>query len=79
MVTCRQALGELKAEFPKADESPTVVFGECVRRAVNVTFAVHKGGVHVGRDSDGAGVLVPFNDTANLTCGTEVDPDDGGD
>jgi hypothetical protein len=78
-MTYRQAVGELKSRFPKADLSPAVVFGEGVRRAANVTFAQHKGGVYAGTDADGTEVLVYFNDTANLICCTEIGPDDGED
>lgn len=76
-MTYRQAVGELKAKFPKADMSPAVMFGESVRRAANVTFAKHKGGVYAGKDTDGTEVLVYFNDTANLICCTEIGPDTG--
>lgn len=74
-MTYRQAVGELKAKFPKADMSPAVVFGESARRAANVTFAKHRGGVYAGKDTDGTEVLVYFNDTANLICCTEIGPD----
>lgn len=74
-MTYREAVGELKAKFPKADMSPTVMFGESVRRAANVTFSRHKGGVYAGKAADGMEVLVYFNDTANLICCTEIGPD----
>lgn len=74
-MTYREAVGELKAKFPKADLSPTVMFGESVRRAANVTFSKYKGGVYAGKDADGMEVLVYFNDTANLICCTEIGPD----
>lgn len=74
-MTYREAVGELRAKFPKADMSPNATFGESVRRAANVTFAKHKGGVYAGKDTDGTEVLVYFNDTANLICCTEIEPD----
>jgi hypothetical protein len=74
-MTYREAVGELKAKFPKADMSPSVMFGESIRRAANVTFSRHKGGVYAGKDADGMEVLVYFNDTANLICCTEIGPD----
>jgi hypothetical protein len=74
-MTYRDAVGELRAKFPKADLSPNVLHGESARRAVGVSFAKHKGGVFAGKDADGTEVLVYFNDTANLICCTEIEPD----
>ncbi|MEO2088918.1 MAG: hypothetical protein ABGY75_05400 [Gemmataceae bacterium] len=74
-MTYREAVGELKAKFPKAGLSPAVLFDESGRRAANVTFSKHRGGVYAGTDADGTELLVYFNDTANLICCTELDPD----
>lgn len=75
-MTFTEAVAALWAEHPKAELSPSVRRGKAFERAARVTFKKDKGGLYVGRDSDGTEVLVYFNDDAKVIACTEIEPDD---
>ena len=68
-----EVLVELQAKHPKADMSPSVKRGRAASRAVRVDFKKDKGGMYVGRDTDGTEVLVYFNDNAGVIACTEIE------
>lgn len=78
-MTFAETVAELRGKFPKAEMSPATLSGACAHRAVALDFKKGKGGVYAGTDADGTEVLVYFNDTANLICCTEIEPDQGAD
>lgn len=78
-MTFAEAVAELWAKHPKAELSPSVKGGPAFVRAARVVFKKDKGGVYVGRDTDGTEVLVYHNDTANVLSCTEIESDDGPD
>lgn len=71
-----ETLAELRAKHPKADLSPSVQRGKAATRAARVDFKKDKGGLYVGRDTDGTEVLVYFNDDAKVIACTEIEPDE---
>lgn len=75
-MTFAEAVAELRAKHPKADLSPSVKHGPAFTRATRVTFKKDKGGIYVGRDTDGTEVLVYFNDDAGVLACTEIEPDE---
>lgn len=75
-MTFAEAVAELWAQHPKAELSPSVRRGQAFTRAARVDFKKDKGGVYVGRDTDGTEVLVYFNDDAKVIACTEIEPDD---
>jgi hypothetical protein len=75
-MTFGEALAELCAKHPKAELSPSVKHGKAFTRAARVDFKKDKGGMYVGRDTDGTEVLVYFNDDAKVIACTEIEPDD---
>lgn len=75
-MTFAEAVAAVRAAHPKADLSPSVQRGPASARAVRVDFKRDKGGVYVGRDTDGTEVLVYFNDHAGVIACTEIEPDE---
>jgi len=75
-MTFTEAVAELWAQHPKAELSPSVRRGQAFARAARVDFMKDKGGLYVGRDTDGTEVLVYFNDDARVIACTEIEPDD---
>jgi len=71
-MTFREAVAELRVKYPKADLSPSVVCGECSRRAAGIDFTRGRGGVYAGEDRDGSEVLVYYNETEHRICCTEI-------
>lgn len=74
-MTFAEAVAELWAKHPKSELSPSVKRGKAFTRAARVDFKKDKGGVYVGRDTDGTEVLVYFNDDAKVIACTEIEPD----
>lgn len=75
-MTFTEAVAELWSQHPKAELSPSVRRGPAFTRAARVDFKKDKGGLYVGRDTDGTEVLVYFNDDAKVIACTEIEPDD---
>lgn len=75
-MTFTEAVTELWAKYPKAELSPSVKRGRAFTRAARVDFPKDKGGVYVGRDTDGTEVLVYYNDDARVIACTEIEPDE---
>lgn len=71
-----ESVAELRAKFPKADLSPSVVRGDCYNRAVGLDFKRGKGGVYAAVAADGTEVLVYFNDNDQVIACTELPPDE---
>lgn len=74
-MTFTEAVAELWAKHPNVELSPSVKRGKAFTRAARVDFRKDKGGVYVGRDTDGTEVLVYFNDDAKVIACTEIEPD----
>ncbi|VTU02609.1 unnamed protein product [Gemmataceae bacterium] len=75
-MTFTEAVAALWAQHPKAELSPSVKTGAAFIRAARVDFKKDRGGMYVGRDTDGTEVLVYFNDDARVIACTEIEPDD---
>jgi hypothetical protein len=75
-MTFTEAVAELWAKHPKADLSPSVKTGKAFNRAARLDFEKDKGGMYVGRDTDGTEVVVYFNDDARVIACTEIEPDE---
>ena len=75
-MTFVEVLTQLQAKHPKADMSPSVKRGKAASRAIRIDFKKDKGGVYVGRDTDGTDVLVYFNGDAGVIACTEIEPDE---
>ncbi|QEL18889.1 hypothetical protein [Limnoglobus roseus] len=70
----QEAVAELRAKFPNAALSPSVVQGESVNRAVRIDFKKGKNWMFAGRDGDGTEVMVYFNDNERVISCTEIEP-----
>jgi hypothetical protein len=78
-MTFEEVVTELRGKFPKADVSAAATRGETAQRAAGLSFKRDKGGLYAGKDADGTEVLVYYNDTADLICCTEIEPDNADD
>lgn len=70
-----EAVAELRAKYPKADLSPSILRGDGVSRAARVDFKRGKGWMYAGQDADGTEVLVYFNDNDRVIACTQIEPD----
>ncbi len=71
-----EAVEELWKLHPKADLSPSVKTGKAFTRAARLDFKKDKGGMYVGKDTDGTEVLLYFNDDAGVLACTDIEPDE---